>query len=78
LILEKGFWHEIFNVVSPKHPIREEIYLKNCEDLGFEKPVFVEAVEQIPFKIISPQKLISQTNYSFIYANPLEFKYLNS
>jgi nucleoside-diphosphate-sugar epimerase len=76
LILEKGFWHETFNVVSPKHPIREEIYLKNCADLGFEKPIFVETVEQIPFKIISPQKLISRTNYRFIYANPLEFKYL--
>jgi nucleoside-diphosphate-sugar epimerase len=76
MILEQGFWHETFNIVSPEHPIREEIYLKNCVDLRFEKPIFEEALEQIPFKIISPQKLISRTGYEFIYDNPLDFKYL--
>jgi nucleoside-diphosphate-sugar epimerase len=76
LILEKGFWHETFNVVSPIHPIRKEIYFKNCEELGFEKPIFEEPSEEIPFKIISSQKLISQTGYEFLYANPLDFRYL--
>ncbi len=76
MILEQKFWHETFNVVSPKHPIREEIYLKNCADLSLEKPFFEEAIEQIPFKIISPQKLISRTGHEFIYDNPLDFKYL--
>jgi nucleoside-diphosphate-sugar epimerase len=76
MILEQGFWNETFNAVSPIHPIREEIYLKNCEELGFEKPIFEEPLEEIPFKIISPQKLIRQTVYKFIYDNPLNFKYL--
>ena len=76
MILEKGFWNETFNVVSPEHPVREEVYLKNCEYFGFAKPIFEEAVEPIPFKIISPQKLISRTGYIFKYANPLDFKYL--
>ena len=76
MILEQGFWNETFNVVSPIHPIREEIYLKNCEELGFSKPIFEEATEEIPFKLISPKKLILQTGYAFIYANPLDFGYL--
>ncbi len=76
MILEKGFWNETFNVVSPEHPIREEIYLKNCEEFGFEKPNFEVPAEEIPFKIISPQKLILRTMYKFIFANPLNFKYL--
>jgi nucleoside-diphosphate-sugar epimerase len=76
MILEKDFWNETFNVVSPLHPIRKEIYLRNCEDLGFEKPIFEEPIEVIPYKIISPQKLILRTGYEFIYANPLFFKYL--
>ena len=75
MILEKGFWQETFNVVSPKHPLREEVFLKNCVDFGFEKPIFEEATEVIPFKIISPQKLIEQTDYQFKYANPLDFTY---
>ena len=76
MILEKGFWNETFNVVSPEHPLREEIYLKNCADLGFEKPIFEEPTEQIPYKTISPQKLILRTDYEFKYCNPLDFRYL--
>jgi nucleoside-diphosphate-sugar epimerase len=76
MILEIGFWNETFNVVSPEHPKRKEIYLKNCEELGFEKPIFEAPSEEIPYKIISPQKLIQRTGYKFIYDNPLIFKYL--
>jgi nucleoside-diphosphate-sugar epimerase len=76
MILEKDFWNETFNVVSPLHPIRKEIYLKNCEDLGFEKPIFEEPIEVIPYKIISPQKLILRTGYEFLFSNPLDFRYL--
>lgn len=75
MILEKGFWNETFNAVSPEHPVREAVFLKNCEEYGFEKPIFEEATEAIPFKIISPQKLIQQTGYQFKYATPLDFKY---
>jgi nucleoside-diphosphate-sugar epimerase len=75
MILEKDFWNKTFNVVSPIHPIRKEIYLKNCEDLGFEKPIFEEPIEVIPYKIISPQKLILRTGYEFLFSNPLDFRY---
>ncbi len=76
MILEQGFWNETFNIVSPEHPIREDIYLKNCKEFGYEKPIFEEPFEEIPFKIISPKKLIQRTGYKFIYNNPLNFKYL--
>jgi nucleoside-diphosphate-sugar epimerase len=76
MILEKDFWNETFNVVSPEHPVREEVYLKNCEEFGFEKPIFEEPTEPIPYKIISPQKLILRTDYAFKYGNPLDFRYL--
>jgi len=75
MILEQGFWNETFNVVSPEHPMREDVFLKNCADLGFQKPIFEESAEHISYKIISPQKLISRTGYEFIFSNPLDFRY---
>lgn len=75
MIVEKGIWGETFNVVSPEHPVREEVFLKNCKEYGFEVPIFEKAIESIPFKIISPQKLITKTGYQFKYANPLDFTY---
>ncbi len=74
-IIEKDIWNETFNVCSPIHPPRKEIITKNCIDLGLELPIFVDPQNSIPFKIISPEKLISQTNYKFKYPNPLDFFY---
>ena len=46
-----------------------------CGPCKVLKPIFEEVTEEIPFKIISPQKLIEQTDYQFKYANPLDFTY---
>ena len=64
-----------FNAVSPEHPTREAIYRKNCADFGYELPTFVAPAEPIPYKIISPAKLIQATNYPYKYPDPLQFFY---
>ncbi|CAH0997121.1 Protein YeeZ [Emticicia aquatica] len=74
-IIEQNIWNETFNIVSPIHPTRKEIYAKNCEELGFEMPEFVLPSELQPFKIISPKKWIDYSKYSFIYENPLDYFY---
>lgn len=76
VIIEQKLWNETFNIVSPIHPTRKEIYTKNCEELGFELPEFVEPSEPQPFKIINADKFIKATNYKFIYENPLSYYYL--
>lgn len=74
-IIEKQIWNETFNIVSPIHPNRKEIYSKNCEELGFEMPEFITPTEAQPFKIISSKKWLERSNYSFIYENPLDYYY---
>lgn len=76
VIIEQKLWNETFNIVSPIHPTRKEIYTKNCEELGFELPEFVEPTEPQPFKIINADKFIKASNYKFIYENPLSYYYL--
>jgi nucleoside-diphosphate-sugar epimerase len=65
----------VFNAVSPEHPNREAIYRKSCADFGYALPSFVEPSESVPYKVISPDKLIQATNYQFLYLNPLTFLY---
>jgi nucleoside-diphosphate-sugar epimerase len=77
-ILEKNIWNETFNICSPIHPTRKEILVKNCEDLGLDWPIFTENSSHENFKIISPEKIISWTNYQFKYANPLDYFYATS
>lgn len=74
-ILEKNIWNETFNICSPTHPTRKEVLIKNCEELDLDFPIFSENPSNENFKIISPEKVISKTNYQFIYPNPLVFFY---
>lgn len=76
-IISKEIWNETFNIVSLIHPTRKEIYQKNCEELDFEMPEFITPTEIQPFKIISPEKWLKSSKYSFIYENPLDYYYEN-
>ena len=74
-LLENPRPGQTFNVVAPNHPTREAVYRKNCEDFGYETPTFAESPEPAAFKIVSPEKLIQTTGYSFQYEDPLLFYY---
>ena len=74
-IIENSIWNETFNIVSPIHPTRKEIYAKNCEELGYDMPEFITPSEPQPFKIISPKKWLECSKYEFIYHNPLDYYY---
>ena len=65
----------VFNGVAPEHPIREAVYQKSCADFGYAPPAFVEPDAPIPYKVVSPDKLIRETKYGFQYPNPLHFLY---
>lgn len=74
-IVEQQIWGEVINVSAPEHPTRKAIYLKNCEEFGYEPPEFVEPTLPHDFKVISTQKLQKLVRYTFKYPNPLDFHY---
>ena len=64
-----------FNAVAPEHPTREAIYRKSCLDFSYELPTFIDPAEPVPYKIVSPDKLLQATDYTFQYPDPLQFFY---
>lgn len=74
-VIERQLWNQTFNIVSPVHPLRKEIYARNCQELGYEMPEFVSSPEPQPYKIVSPKKWLAESAYRFIYENPLDFFY---
>ena len=74
IIKQNAFGH-IWNLTAPIHRKREEIYNNNAAKFGFAQASFAEPDLQLPFKIISPDKLISELNYTFKYPDILDFKY---
>lgn len=72
-VIKQNSWGEVFNVVTPEHPTRREVYDQNAEMFGLEPPTYTEGSPD--FKVIDGKKLIETLNYEFEYPNPLEFRY---
>lgn len=64
-----------FNAVSPIHPTREAIYRKSCADFGYALPQFIEPTAPVPYKLITPAKLLKAIQYIYRYPDPLQFYY---
>ncbi|MCP9769519.1 SDR family NAD(P)-dependent oxidoreductase [Lacihabitans sp. LS3-19] len=71
-LLENNIWNETFNIVSPEHPQRAEIW-KTC---NAENTKMVNLSKVTTNKIVSVEKFLELSNYSFQYPDPLSFKYL--
>ncbi|MBS7332901.1 MAG: hypothetical protein KIG88_04810 [Weeksellaceae bacterium] len=65
--IDKNITNEIYNVVAPQHPTKEEI-------LEYQINHKIIKTETKKGKTISSQKLINELNYQFLYENPIYFK----
>lgn len=73
-IIEKQAWGKIYNVVSPLHPTREEVFLKNAEILNVESPTFSERNTK-GFKTINGDKMVEELGFIYQFPDPLKFSY---
>ena len=65
----------VFNAVAPEHPVRKDIYQKSCTDFGYDQPTFEQPEQPVPYKVVSVEKLLQATKFTFKYPNPLQFFY---
>ncbi|MEX2566728.1 MAG: epimerase [Cyclobacteriaceae bacterium] len=73
-IIEKDLWNQTFNIVSPLHPSKKEVFEKNAEEMGFPPPKNYHPATNQKWKQILPEKFL-QTGFKFQFQNPLEFTY---
>lgn len=72
LVIEKNIRDEIFNVCSPEHPAKREIYTTIARQLDMEPPAFLDGGQKE--KEVSSQKLIKQFGFRFLHKNPMKFQ----
>lgn len=73
-IIKQQQWGQVYNVVAPEHPTRQEVVEKTQRDWDIPPGKFVPP-ELGKFKIISSDKVQKDLNYQFQYPNPLDFRY---
>ena len=73
LFVLNSFESGIYNVCSPYHPSKRELYESDSARMDLPLPQF--EVDVVGGKEISPQKLIKTTGYQFRFPDPKEFTY---
>lgn len=68
-LIDRGIVRGVFNLVSPRHPLRSAVHQKNAREFGFELGQF----EGIQHRIINSDKIISTLEYTFKHPDPLNF-----
>lgn len=72
LIIEKHITNEILNGCSDEHPEKQEYYTEMASRLSLPPPTFDEDKADVPYKIVSNEKLKRLTGYLFLYPSPYE------
>lgn len=75
-LLDLGFAHleggEVYNIVSPEYPTKEEVVRASTQKYGYDLPIAFEPKDNFQKKVLST-KIVAALNYSFIYSSPLDF-----
>ena len=71
-IIKNNIWEETLNACSDSHPTRRDFYTKEFLKEGRKTPIFNESSPN-RYKIISCNRLKLLLNYSFKYANLMEY-----
>jgi len=71
-LYQQGITGQLFNAVSPVHPLKKILILEMAKKYNYTPPLDFQDAAQAE-KIVSSQKLISQLGYTFHYPDPLDY-----
>ena len=75
-LIAEGFYQslssEVYNVVCPEHPLKQEVIKASAAKYGYSLPLaFIP--EQVFHKIVLSDKIIHATGYTLVYSSPIDF-----
>ncbi|WP_353196158.1 NAD-dependent epimerase/dehydratase family protein [Parapedobacter defluvii] len=71
-MLNKRIQGRTYNVVCPEHPLKKDVIAVSAAKYGYGLPAAFTAIDQTA-KVVSPERLIADLDYSFVYRSPLQF-----
>jgi nucleoside-diphosphate-sugar epimerase len=76
-LLKQEKWNGIFNACAPKHPLKRDFYTFLANTYKYELPHFaaLQGSDGSDSKIVSPERLISELSYRFLFPDPYGFTY---
>jgi len=67
-----GSQGKTYNVVCPEHPLKREVIAVSAAKYGYGMPTAFSDADQTA-KVVSPDRLIEDLDYTFVYRSPLAF-----
>nr|WP_299382654.1 SDR family oxidoreductase [Allomuricauda sp.] len=60
IIIEQGYWGQLFNGVYPNHPIKREYYTQEAKNLGIPCPEYITDLDKEPSKTVLSQNFLNK------------------
>ena len=71
-LIQKKVLDKIYNLCSPSHPSKKEVYFNNAQKHGFKEPLFINT--KVGVKRLIDGSLVScDLDYKYKYSSPLEY-----
>ena len=70
-VITQEKWGEVFNVCSPVHPEKKDLYTAVCKDLGIPLPRFKDCTKIS--KIVDGSKVCKVLGYEYKFKNPFDY-----
>ncbi len=61
-----------YNVVCPEHPLKKDVIEASAAKYGYGLPASFTDTDRTA-KVVSPERLVADLRYSFVYRSPLRF-----
>jgi nucleoside-diphosphate-sugar epimerase len=74
-IIRNNLWGQIYNVVAPQHPSRQQVIEHNCTAMQLPLPKWAQHQNNLLSKTISTEKILAT---GFIYSKPDPNHFFNS
>src|SRR5690606_34615615 len=71
-MIAEGSQAKTYNVVCPEHPLKKDIIAASAAKYGYGMPAAFSEADRTA-KVVSPERLIADLRYQFIYRSPLQF-----
>lgn len=73
-LIQYNLWNKTFNICSPVHPLRKDLYPRLAEKYGYETPQY-DLGDNSSYKIINTDKLDKLLEYQYKFPDPEKFTY---
>ncbi len=73
-VVKQNLWGKIYNIVTPQHPKKKQVLIRNASDFKMDLPTFLSGKGK-NYKVINGDKFVQEAGFEYQFPDPVLFTY---